>query len=253
MENNDVINVQMNKDYYNSLMGEEIYEDGEREVINVTMTKEFYESLMQGGGDTPIEKPIGVYIYTTDGEFITSDAWDSANNDKVFGIFVNDGNHDFVIAKGSVYGGKRYFGGYEKLLKSIPAISSIDDARLDFDGVNNTSKIIAELSGYNDGYTDGAPAAEACANYTFPDGTKGYLPALGELILAHANRAEVDAALIACDGLEFFKNITYWVSTQVDFIRCWGLMWREEHSDMGYYIDYSHKGNTNYVRPFCKI
>ena len=127
-----------------------------------------------GGNPTPVEKPIGVFIYTTDGEFITSDAWDSANNDKAVGVFVNDGEHDFVIAKKDVIYGK--FGGFGKLIESIPTYINYSEAMLDFNGADNTPKIIAELEGYNDTYVTGAPAAERCANFVFPNEKNGYLP-----------------------------------------------------------------------------
>ena len=200
------------------------------------------------GGNTPIEKPIGVYIYTTDKEFITADDWDTANNDKAVGVFVNDGEHDFVIAKVNARSSSAKWGGYNKLLTSIPAIKSQSSAELDFNGQENTLNIIQELNGYEDEKgTIGAPAAEACANYTFPDGTKGYLPALGEWNLAHLNKAEVDNALLKCGGINIFPSAYYWSSTQDNANYSWELYW-----DTGNTYS-AGKNNKINVRAFCKI
>lgn len=200
----------------------------------------------RGGGSTPVEKPIGVFIYTTDGEFITSDAWDTANNDKAVGVFVNDGEHDFVIAKQDVSTSTLRWGGYGKELTSIPAISSKDNALLDFDGAGNTPKIIEELRGYNDGTSIGAPAAEACANFIFPNGKNGYLPALGEWNLAYANKTAIADAMTKCGGTAI-KSGSYWSSTQYSANGNWRLSWSDGT------VNSSYKNNGFYVRAFCKI
>lgn len=199
-----------------------------------------------GGNPTPVEKPIGVFIYTTDGEFITSDAWDTANNDKAVGVFVNDGEHDFVIAKQNTSASSLQWGGYKKELTSIPAISSKNNALLDFDGAGNTPKIMAELAGYNDTYVTGAPAAEACANFIFPNGKNGYLPALGEWNLAYANKTAISDAMAKCGGTAI-KSDCYWSSTQDSANGSWDLSW-----NIGLISNY-YKLNSLYVRAFCKI
>lgn len=199
-----------------------------------------------GGGSNPVEKPIGVFIYTTDGEFITSDAWDAANNDKVVGVFVNDGEHDFVIAKKDASASSLRWGGYKKELTSIPAISSKDNALLDFDGAGNTPKIMAELAGYNDTYVTGAPAAEACANFIFPNGKNGYLPALGEWNLAYANKTAIDDAMTKCGGIAIKSN-HYWSSSQCSANYSWYLA-----CDTGIVSSYI-KNTSISVRAFCKI
>lgn len=201
-----------------------------------------------GGGPAPIEKPIGVFIYTTDGEFITSDNWDTANNDKAVGVFVNDGEHDFVIAKEDASSESLQWGG-SILVTSIPAISSTDSAKLDFNGQDNTSNIIQELDGYIDGLgIEGAPACEACDKYTFPNGTKGYLPALGELNLAYLNKEEIDNALSKCGNVIISKSYVYhWSSTQANSRFSWRFLWRNGS------VDDNDKAYVGPVRAFCKI
>ena len=73
-------------------------------------------------------------------------------------------------------------------------------AKLDFNGKENTDLIIEALSGTNDGYVDGAPAAEACVNYVFPNGQTGYLGALGEWFTVMTNQTIVEEALAICGG-----------------------------------------------------
>lgn len=199
-----------------------------------------------GGNPTPIEKPIGVFIYTADGKFITSDDWDSANNDIALGVYVGTETHSFVIAKQDASASTLRWGGYKKQLTSIPAINSKDNALLDFDGAGNTPKIIAELAGYNDAYETGAPAAEACANFVFPNGKNGYLPAIGEWNLAYVNKTAIDDAMTKCGGIAI-KSGYYWSSTQCSADISWYLGWSNGS------IFNSTKFGSRYVRAFCKI
>ena len=213
--------------------------------IKLNVIGELTSSAEGGSGSAPIEKPIGVFIYTTDGEFITSDDWDSANNDKDVGVFVNDGEHDFVIAKENASSSGLRWGGYGKLIEGIPTISEDYNAKKDFDGKSNTHMIITELEGYNDGYGKGSPACEACANYLFIDGSKGYMPALGELYLAYINKSNIDTALTKCGGTTMDGG--YWSSSQknetMSYYCTWGLGGTYSGS----------KAYTQMVRAFCKI
>lgn len=199
-----------------------------------------------GGGSVPIEKPIGVFIYTTDGEFITSDAWNSANNDKVVGIFVNDGEHDFVIATQDASDSYFKWGGNDKYITSTITIPDSNEAKLDFFGASNTTNIIEELKEYTDDKGIlGAPSCEACANFVFPNGENGYLPAIGEWILAHANKTIIDNAIAKCGGI----NISgyYWSSSKSSKYGSWSFYW-----GYGYVSSYS-RDNSCKVRAFCKI
>lgn len=187
---------------------------------------------------------IGVFIADIHGKLHTPDAWDSANNDMALGVYVGTETHSFVIAKKDASASSLQWGGYKKELTNIPVISSKDNALLDFDGAGNTPKIMAELAGYNDTYATGAPAAEACANFIFPNGKNGYLPALGEWNLAYANKTAIADAMTKCGGTAI-KSGSYWSSTQYSANDGWSLSWGNG------YIYGSTKDNGHYVRAFC--
>ena len=196
-----------------------------------------------GGGSTPVEKPIGVFIYTTDSEFITSDAWDTANNDKAVGVFVNDGEHDFVIAKQNAKYDVR-FGGEGVSIDGV----LWDD--FNYNGVENTNKILSRLLGItdNDGVI-GAPACESCVNYIFPNGEKGYMPTGPELLLCSNNIEVINEALEKCGGTKFNQYNRYWCS-----------MVSSEYSG-AYTVDVKRamksintsRNNFNYTRPFLAL
>lgn len=196
-----------------------------------------------GGGSTPIEKPIGVFIYTTDGEFITSDDWDAANNDKAVGVFVNDGEHDFVIAKTYTHYDVR-FGGEGVSIDGV----LWDD--FNYNGVENTNKILSRLLGItdNDGVI-GAPACESCVNYIFPNREKGYMPTGPELLLCSNNIEVINEALEKCGGTKFNQYNRYWCS-----------MVSSEYNG-AYTVDVKRamksvitsRNNSNYTRPFLAL
>ena len=125
-----------------------------------------------------------------------------------------------MISKTDVSSSDLRWGGFGKTVPDIVTTRTQSIALLDFDGVGNTSKILNYLTGTNDGYADGAPAAEACANYTFPSGTKGYLPAMGEWQAVLDNKTSVDTALTLIGG-SAIQSSYYWASTQVSDNQAW--------------------------------
>jgi hypothetical protein len=63
------------------------------------------------------------------------------------------------------------------------------------------------LTGLSDVYgTIGAPAAETCAKYTFPNGSNGYLPSLGELYTAYNNKTAIVEAMSLIGGTALISN-----------------------------------------------
>ena len=119
-------------------------------------------------------------------------------------------------------------------------------AVLDYDGAGNTPKIIEYLAGTNDGYVDGAPAVEACAAFTFPNGKKGYLPSLGEWQGAYNNKSAVVSAMTLIGGT-VIKSDYYWSSTQYGSNYSWSLLWN------GGTLNYGKKGNRYDVRAFAAL
>ena len=107
----------------------------------------------------------------------------------------------------------------EEEIPGVTLTSDKDVAMADYNGESNTA-IIAAAS------TMGA--ANECANYVFPNGNKGYLPALGEWEVAFANKAQIDAAMSLIGGTAI-KEAYHWTSTQYSASRAWTRSWSGDY------------------------
>ena len=190
-------------------------------------------------------KDAGVYIQHKDGSLYTESEWTAGGyaNSEANGVAILGSDLSFVIAKQDVSAEKLAWGGYKKSITGLLANIS-----LDFDGAGNTMKIIEQCSGYTSNNVTGAPAAEACANYTFPSGTKGYLPAFGEWETAYDNKAAVVSAISLIGGTEI-KNDTYWSSSSTDNNGTYSTTTNWKYGDSGS----SPRQTTKYVRAFTTI
>lgn len=141
---------------------------------------------------------------------------------KAYGFKAGDGNYYAVDAE--AIPNRQYWGGYNKLIDSIESFTSEDEALKNYAGESNTTKIIEALKDYNDVYTTGVPAAEACRARTF-NGKQGFLPALGQFYDFWQYKEEVDQ-LASKFSLDVFQTDTYhWTSTQYSAIYSWDLRW----------------------------
>ena len=178
----------------------------------------------------------GVYIQHIDGKLYTIEDWTAKAfaNDVANGVAVVTAEAEFVIAKTDAVSSGVAWGGYEKKITGITTTSDKDLATLDYDGANNTPTIINQLSGYADSKNIvGAPAAEACTSYIFPNGQIGYLPSMGEWQIVQDNKTEVSAALSKIGTTIKQKN--YWSSTQGSAAGAWAF----------YYNAWSGEPKTN--------
>ena len=195
-------------------------------------------------------KDAGVYIQHVNGSLYTESEWIAggyANSDANGVTILSETMPAFVIAKQDASSSDLMWGGYNKTIGDVVTTTSNASAIIDNDGVGNTSKIIEQLNGYNDGDVTGAPAAEACAAYTFPNGKKGYLPALGEWKYAYDNKTAVQSATKLIGGTTM-KSDYYWSSTQYNAQASWTLNWSD--GSMG---NYRNKSYTNDVRAFSTL
>ena len=191
----------------------------------------------------------GIYIQHIDGTLYTTDEWTASGyaNDQANGVAFTSISTSFVIAKENASDLSRAWGGYNKSITDICTTSSYYTAVLDFDGENNTPKIIEQLSGYTDsnGVT-GAPAAEACVAYVFPNGKTGYLGALGQWQAVYNNKTAVNNAMSIIGG-KAISSDTYWTSTQDSHL----FSWYQSYSSGS-----SRSNNKSYsylVRAFCPL
>ena len=190
-----------------------------------------------------------VYIQHIDGTLYTTDDWTSGgySNEQANGVaIVRPISGSFVIAK-EESSSRLAWGGYNKTLTDIVTSRTSSAAVLDNDGVGNTPKIIEQCNGYTSSGVTGAPAAEYCASYTFPNGKTGYLGALGEWQAAYNNETKVNSAMSLIGGTSFNTSYYYWSSTQCSNNNSWELNW-----DNGY-LNYNSKHGTYCVRAFCLL
>ena len=186
----------------------------------------------------------GVYIQDTDGYFHTKDEWDGSYTPN--GIAIITSNCRFVMALEDAYTGHCRWGGSGIEVSGITTTINTNTAQTDYDGEAQTTTIINALKGTNDGYADGAPAAEYCRAYTFPDGSIGYLGAVGEWQAAVSNISAVNSALSKCGGASMHGY--YWTSTQYNSKSSWVMYWDME----GFGTNTKHN-NSDHVRAFCSI
>lgn len=146
----------------------------------------------------------GVYIQHIDGKLYKKADW-TANgfaSSEANGVAVIAEKCMFVVAKEAR--GATSWSDTAGLVEGLPELSE-EEAKGDYAGENNTHLILGAYE---------SSAAKLCNDYIFPNGTRGYLPALGELIVAANNRTSIDAALEVIGGAKVSSS-TYWSSTQV--------------------------------------
>lgn len=184
--------------------------------------------------------PLGVFVQHIDGTLYTEAEWTAKGftNDEANGVAVATDNARFVIAKSDL-GKMAWSSNTSSLVDGIMATNDKATAKTDFAGYNNTQLMLA---------TDTRGAGYSCANFTFPNGDKGYLPALGELNEAYANKSKIDSLMTKIGGAQFQTAFHYWSSTQTNGNVSWALRWYNAE------IDYYGKGNTVYnVRAFSAL
>lgn len=198
--------------------------------------------------DFVFSKDAGVYIQHVNGSLYTESEWtanDYTNND-ANGVAVLSSDVSFVIAKQNVSNYAKAWGGFNYIVEGVLMTSSSADACLDYDGINNTQKIIKQLDGFTNSGVTGSPAAEACANFIFPNGKKGYLPALGEWKLIWDNKAAVVSAMSLIGGTAISYE-AYWSSTQNSAYSSWANYWPSSAATA------QSKANSACVRAFADL
>ena len=191
-----------------------------------------------------------IYIQHIDGTLYTTDDWTSGGytNEQANGVaVVRPFSGSFVIAK-EESSSKLAWGGDNKTITDIVTSNTSSVAVLDNDGAGNTPKIIEQCNGYTSSGVTGAPAAEYCASYTFPNGKTGYLGALGEWQAAYNNKTKVNSAMSLIGGTPLSTSDYYWSSTQCSSYYSWIFGWYSS----SYLSDYN-KYYTFYVRAFCLL
>ena len=182
---------------------------------------------------------LGVYIQHIDGTLYNEAEWTNGgfSNDEANGVAVITTKASFVIAKNDL-GQKAWSSNTSTLVDGILTTTDSATALTDYAGYDNTQLMLA---------TDTSRAGYSCANYTFPNGDKGYLPALGELREAYNNKSKITSLMTKIGGAELTSN-SYWSSTQYNSTQSWKLHWNH-----GGTLKSSKYTNESYVRAFSKL
>ena len=191
--------------------------------------------------DEPVEPeplPLGVFIQHVDGSLYTADEWTAKGfaSADANGVAVSAEECAFVIAKEAAVS-KSWSTDSKNIVNGIVATNSEAVALTDYLGEHNTTLMTA---------TDTKYAGYYCANYTFPNGKKGYLAALGEWKIVCQNITDIDASFVLL-GCGAISDKFFWSSTQYSSTEAWGVaLWRKGYGEQ-------NKGNSNSVLPFTTL
>lgn len=163
----------------------------------------------------PFVEKTNVFVQHVDGTLYSPKQWESEGFDgnSANGIAVITDEASFVISKDEFSSVKWYPTG--SYVESVSYISHSNATETDFSKYKDDARKI--LSGQSDTdlivsvATQGS--AVQCHNYSFPNGKRGYLPAIGELIIVSDYLTEINEALTLIDGT-VFSNKYYFSTTQ---------------------------------------
>lgn len=152
---------------------------------------------------------VGVSIQHIDGKLYSTDEWaaNGFSKGEANGIAVIDEAARFVVAKQYIEINENWSDD-ENIIEGVLIAENESDAKKDYAGKANTNIIMQSAT---------SGAVYECANYTFPNGQKGYLPSLGEWAIVNKYKADVIAAIEVVGGkLEYSAETEwlYWSSTQ---------------------------------------
>ncbi|MBR4299830.1 MAG: hypothetical protein IKT59_08980 [Bacteroidales bacterium] len=156
----------------------------------------------------------GVYIQQVDGSLYTTDKWTEAGfaSELANGVAVISAEARFVISKTNASESTWITWLPNSSVDGVMLTSDLETAKSDYAGFENTSRMINSMSSVTSG------AAYLCANYVFPNGQTGYLPALGEWMIVARYKGEVESALTLIDGSAIKDS---WSSTQYSATEAW--------------------------------
>ena len=182
--------------------------------------------------------PLGVFIQHIDGSLYTKDEWSAAgfSNDEANGVAVVDDLARFVIAKEDL--STTAWGNPGILIEGVKTETDYSKAIGDYSGYKNTQYMIA-ASDDN--------AGKACAAYTFPNGSTGYLPSLGELSVLAGRLSAIQSCLGVVGQRMIIGDYFYWSSTQERALLAWSIL---IDRGFGKGAVTKNKSNNMCVRPF---
>lgn len=182
--------------------------------------------------------PLGVFAQHIDGNLYTKEEWAYAGfaNDQANGVAVVTDAMRFVIAKEKM-DARIWSSNNKTLISGVYVAANSTTASYDKNGKKNT-QIMLE--------SDTEGAAYACANFSFPNGAKGYLPSAGELTVAAKYKKEINNILSIIGG-QTLTTEHGWSSTQESGYYAWKMIWSTEM------LSYDIKEAAVSLRPFTAL
>lgn len=155
----------------------------------------------------------GVFIQHVDGTIYAPAEWTAGgfSNSQANGVAVVDKRASFIISKTVASVAKKWSSDTSNLIDGVFTSEDEETAKADYAGAKNTALIAA---------TDTSDTAYACANYVFPNGRAGYLPALGEWDVVYSRKSAIDSAMSLIGGTALGTSYV-WTSTQGSATRAW--------------------------------
>lgn len=157
---------------------------------------------------------LGVFIIDTNNNLINKDSWSPTMRKTAVGVALITEKVAIVISAGLQTG--LCWSTASQLVGGVTTTTDYNVAVTDYKGKANTEAIVKAL-GQN------APAAYYCSNYTFKNGKKGYLMAVGESMEIFVNMQKISELLdyINLDTNNLVNGHSVWTSTQNDGIAAW--------------------------------
>lgn len=187
----------------------------------------------------------GVSIQHIDGRLYTQSQWaqNGFTKEEANGVAVIDDAASFVISKTYIEGEQaKWAGSSNVLVDGVMVTTNEEEAITDYAGKANTERIVTiGLGG----------AANACLDYIFPNGNKGYLPAAGEFNVLKKYVNNINSAMSLIGGLQFTTK-AFWSSTQSSESAAW-YFYGKNYPNIEYVLSGIQKSIERYVRPFTTL
>ena len=211
---------------------------GSSEVDKIYLGAELVWQALEPG--IPVEgAPNGVYILHTNGTLYTREQWKTSYNQDAVGVALVSDNCQFVIDKNAEE--PLTWGGNGTIVDNIVTTTINDDAKKDFNGLNNTEEISSQLG------SGSKSAAKYCKSVLSLNDKNGYLGSLGEWVEAYKNKSEIDSCISLIGDTAISTARGHWTSTQYNSTAAWFIHW----SDGG--EDFYSKGSSSLCRPFFQL
>lgn len=158
----------------------------------------------------------GVFIQHIDGTLYTMAEWEERGYETSVanGVAVIDSAAKFVIAKEQI-SSSMVWSSSTTIVNGVLTTTSLEKAQTDYAGEAHTAILAASAK---------HEAAYSCANYEFPNGQKGYLPAFGEWTVAYNYKEDIESAMSLIGGTAIAAS-NHWSSTQYSAPYAWLFNW----------------------------